>query len=147
MRITRLINLSFTTLRHWNYQFSEEEPIEAVERFAQGHNRAGEQPWLKYHTWGPLNSIKPSNSQKPKYREAWSCCQVSIYHMRQDQYFCKQGTDLVSFAGVFQGLFWAHIPGQDHDCQQGQSRRMLQGAVLDIWLAAGYVIPSEYYSE
>ena len=63
---------------------------------------------------------------------------ISIYHMRQEQCFCKQGKDLVSFAGVFQGLFWAHIPGQDHDCQQGQSRSMLQGAVLSIWLAAGY---------
>lgn len=143
-RTVGLVNLIFTTVKHQNFQFSEEEPIREVECFAQGHT-AGEQPWLTHS--GLFNSIKASNSHKPKNREAWSCCQISICCMKQAQYFSKRKKkrrekerDLIFFVAVFQGMLWALLPRMGPQLPIGTiTHHIVRGYAEQ--LAGGYVWP------
>ena len=119
MGIIRLINPTFTLLKHWNYQLAKEELIKAVECFAQGH-RAGEQPWLKMPHVGLSQLNQSIKFTKPKVLGS-RVLLPNQYLPYEARTILLQIKDLVSFVGMFQGLFWAQIPGQDRDCQQGQS--------------------------
>lgn len=89
---------------------------------------------------GPFNSIKASNSQKPRDREAWSYCQIISCHVREEKSFSEKKKKERSglFCSSISGAFLGPSPQDGTKPAKRVNGKHAIRAVLSSWLVAVY---------